>query len=81
MRFLANSLSGENGGRPDADVLAIPEINSLPARVRAVQRYVGRPLCNIPTGREKERSAGRMKETEGEREGCAATPFDWAVLA
>lgn len=32
-RFLANRLP-ENEGRPDTNVLAIPEINSLPARVR-----------------------------------------------
>lgn len=48
MRFLANSLS-ENEGPGCADVLAIPEINSLPADTCAVQwYYVGRPLCNIP---------------------------------
>jgi len=60
-------------GRPRADVSAIPEINSLPARVRRRAGTVpaAPPLCNTPAGR----GGGR-----GEGEG--GYPFRrWAVPA
>jgi len=61
-------------GRPHADASAIPEINSLPARVRRRAGTVpaAPPLCNTPAGRGGERG-GR---------GESGYPFRrWAVPA
>lgn len=67
MRFLTNSPLGENGGRPDADVLAIPEINSLSstcagAAVRRAPPYV--IYQRDERKRDREERSGRMKEIE-----------------